>query len=56
MDISINDFIDFKGIFDALIEEQKEDLEQYKYESDNYQKILNFIDGDYYHREKFSYN
>jgi hypothetical protein len=47
MDISVNDFINFKGIFDALIEDQKEDLEQYKYEYDNYQKIINFIDGDY---------
>ncbi|MCK9417284.1 hypothetical protein M0Q97_11610 [Candidatus Dojkabacteria bacterium] len=47
MNISINNFIDFKGIFDALIEEQKEDLEQYKYESDNYHKILDFINSGY---------
>lgn len=47
MNISINKFIDFKGIFNALIEEQKEDLEQYKYESDNYYKILDFVNGVY---------
>jgi hypothetical protein len=47
MNISINKFIDFKGIFNALIEEQKEDLEQYKYESDTYYKILDFVNGDY---------
>lgn len=47
MNISLNDFIDFKGIFDALIEDQKEDLEQFKYESDIYHKIIIFINGDY---------
>jgi hypothetical protein len=48
MNISINKFIDFKGLFDALIDEQTEDLKEYRYESDTYRKILYFINEDYH--------
>ena len=47
MDIILNDYIDFKGMFDALVKENNDDMIQHKYESETFGKILRFLDEDY---------
>ncbi len=42
--MEINDYIDFVSIFNELIEENRTELETYKYESEHYMNILNFLD------------
>lgn len=47
MNVNYNKFVDFEKLFSALIEENEQELDKYKYESDTYRKILEFLDTNY---------
>jgi len=50
MDTHVNDFIDFKGLFEALYLEHEGDLGLFKFEADHYRQIINFKNSPEYEK------